>query len=116
MTEIDTSAFMAGKLIGAFVLGIFSDSFGRRKTFFLSVSLLVLSGSIAYLSPLYSIYLIARLMSGVANSGTTLAGYILALELVDPKNRPTPGILWHVVNAVGNCFLLLFAYFIRIVF
>ena len=45
--------------------------------------------------------------------GTTLAGYILALELVDPENRPIPGILWHIVNATGNFVLLFFAYFIR---
>ena len=69
MTEIDTSIFMAGKLIGAFLLGIASDIFGRRKIFFLSVLLLVLSGLIAYIAPLYSIYLIARLLAGIANSG-----------------------------------------------
>ena len=69
MTEIDTSIFMAGKLIGAFLLGIASDIFGRRKIFFLSVLLLVLSGLVAYIAPLYSIYLIARLLAGIANSG-----------------------------------------------
>ena len=37
----------------------------------------------------------------------------MALELVDPENRPVPGILWHIVNATGNFVLLFFAYFIR---
>ena len=107
---------MAGKLVGAFALGIASDLFGRRKTFFFSVALLVTSGLIACLSPWFTLYLVARLLAGIANSGTTLAGYILALELVDAANRPIPGIMWHVVNAIGNCCLLLFAYFIRYCF
>ena len=113
LTELDTSAFMAGKLVGAFMLGVVSDIVGRRKVFFFSIMLLLLSGCAAYLAPFYSIYLLARLLAGVANSGTTLAGYIIALELVDPKHRPIPGIVWHVVNAVGNLVLLAFAYYIR---
>jgi len=113
LTELDTSSFMAGKLIGAFVLGLISDVIGRRKVFFSSILLLIVSGVLAYFAPWYSLYLIARLMAGIANSGTTLAGYILALELVDPEHRPIPGIIWHVVNAIGNFFLLAFAYYIR---
>ena len=113
MTELDTSAFMAGKLIGAFVLGVVSDVIGRRKVFFISIILLLISGTMAYAAPWFSFYLIARLLAGIANSGTTLAGYILALELVDPKHRPIPGIIWHFVNALGNFVLLAFAYYIR---
>ena len=73
---------MAGKLIGAFLLGLASDMFGRRKIFFLSVLLLVLSGLIAYIAPLYSIYLIARLLAGIANSGKRQISF-------DGTKRPT---------------------------
>ena len=113
LTELDTSAFMAGKLVGALVLGVVSDLVGRRKVFFISILLLLLSGCMAYVAPWFWVYLLARLLAGVANSGTTLAGYILALELVDPAHRPIPGLIWHFVNAIGNIVLLGFAYYIR---
>ena len=113
LTELDTSAFMAGKLIGALALGIVSDLIRRRKVFFISILLLLISGCMAYASPWFWFYLIARLLAGVANSGTTLAGYILALELVDPEHRPIPGLIWHFVNALGNFVLLGIAFYIR---
>ena len=83
LTEIDTSIFMAGKLIGAFLLGIASDIFGRRKIFFLSVLLLVLSGLVAYIAPFYSLYLIARLLAGIANSGISskLIGFTYQVKI-----------------------------------
>ena len=67
---------MAGKLIGAFLLGILSDLYGRRKIFFFSVLLLVASGLISYIAPWYTLYLIGRLLAGVANSGM----FIISVE------------------------------------
>ena len=47
------------------------------------------------------------------NLGTTLTGYILAIEMVDESNRVIPGTIWYFVNAVGNLGLLLIVYFVR---
>ena len=144
LTELDTSLFMGGKMVGALFLGFISDKYGRRLVFFLSSALLVLSGPIAYLSPWYALYLVSRFISGFANSGkwrdqdrtiqrrpswavpwltvergstlnlgTTLTGYILAIEMVDESNRVIPGTIWYFVNAVGNLGLLLIVYFVR---
>ena len=69
LTELDTSIFMGGKMVGALILGFISDKYGRRPVFFLSSALIVLSGPIAYLSPWYALYLVSRFISGFANSG-----------------------------------------------
>ncbi|CAF1507703.1 unnamed protein product [Adineta ricciae] len=63
--------------------------------------------------PSYLIYTISRFILACSTRGIAVTGFVLATELVGPKNKFLTAIIVQYFFAFGQLFLVTFAYFIR---
>ena len=107
------SAFMAGVMIGAFVLGKFADLYGRKACLsYTTVGVLVFN-TISALVPSYSLYLLAKFSVGFFQAGFILASFVLSNELVGPSKRGLVGMVFQASFAVFIVLLSLLAYLVQ---
>ncbi|KAK9503273.1 hypothetical protein O3M35_011879 [Rhynocoris fuscipes] len=104
-------AVALGKFSGAFVFGIFADKFGRKKCFTLSCFLYIISGPIAGFAQDYYLFLIMRLILGVAGSGVYENGYTILTEMTVKRWRTQLGCLYNISYSIGLIILPILAYF-----
>ncbi|CAF4076424.1 unnamed protein product, partial [Rotaria sordida] len=116
------NVFFIGYMIGSIVFGIMADKYGRRRI--LSVCLLLTSCSgfiCAFLPqkskfgfwPSYVGYTLGRFILACTTRGIAIIGFVLATELVGPKNKFLVAIIIQYCFALGQLILVAFAYFIR---
>ncbi|CAF4243737.1 unnamed protein product, partial [Adineta steineri] len=63
--------------------------------------------------PSYLVYTISRFILACSTRGIAVTGFVLATELVGPKNKFLTAIIVQYFFAFGQLFLVTFAYFIR---
>lgn len=105
--------FMTGVLLGSIIFGDFSDRFGRRPIFFISLVIQVFAGVLAGISPDFYSFTFFRMVVGATTSGVFLVAYVIALEMVGPKKRMFAGVVCQMFFTAGYLLTALFAYFIR---
>ncbi|CAH1391237.1 unnamed protein product [Nezara viridula] len=104
-TAQGTVAF--GKLFGAVVFGMISDRYGRKRIFIFSCTLLTVVGPSAAFVHSYAMFIILRLLIGVANSGIFETGYTLVMEVHKNKLYFWDTLfLFTSMTAIPNQFLL----------
>ena len=84
MKGIFNALYMVGMLLGAFILGIISDQWGRRSAFFISI---LLVGTAGVISPFISstiFFAILRVVVGMGGMGCYLIPYIMVAESTLP--------------------------------
>jgi OCT family organic cation transporter-like MFS transporter 4/5 len=82
---IFNSLYMVGMLIGAFILGIIADRWGRRSAFFIST---LLVGSAGIISPFISstiFFGLLRIVEGMGGMGCFFIPYVMIAESTLPK-------------------------------
>lgn len=94
-----------GSLIGATVLGIISDRFGRRKCLILSVIILLPCGVGLPWVHHFATLAVLQFLIGAATTGMFASSFVMGLELVEPKARKVPGLVTQMFFGVGE-FLL----------
>uniref|UniRef100_A0A023F789 Putative synaptic vesicle transporter svop n=2 Tax=Triatoma infestans TaxID=30076 RepID=A0A023F789_TRIIF len=104
-------AVALGKFLGAFVFGMFADRFGRKKCFVSSCILYIFSGPIAGFAPTYYLFLIMRLLIGIAGSGVYESGYTIITELTVKGHRTRLGCLYNISYSIGLMILPILAYY-----
>ncbi|CAH0548140.1 unnamed protein product [Brassicogethes aeneus] len=109
---IGHSLFMFGVMVGSIVFGELSDRYGRKLIFFISLVIQVVSGVIAAFSPEFWSFTVARFLIGATTSGVFLVAYVIALEMVGPKNRTLAGTIIHMFFSLGYMLLAVIAYYI----
>ena len=75
---------MVGMLVGAFILGIIADHWGRRSAFFLAVLLVSTSGVIAPFASSTFFFGILRIIEGMGGMGCFLIPYVMIAESTLP--------------------------------
>ncbi|XP_037072198.1 solute carrier family 22 member 15-like isoform X1 [Pollicipes pollicipes] len=95
------SAFMAGLMVAAPLMGPLADKVGRLRT--IAACLLVLlacfGGSMA--APTFDVFLVLRFVSGSVTIGMILSTFVLASEVVGASQRAFCGNLMSVMFALG---------------
>ncbi|CAL8086657.1 unnamed protein product [Orchesella dallaii] len=105
--------FKSGILVGAIVFGSLSDRLGRRPVFFYALCQQVTFGIIAAVAPNYTIFVIARFLIGMANSGVFLVAFVIAMELVGKDKRMVAGMGMQYFFTIGYVVIGVLAYFLR---
>ncbi|XP_058450277.1 organic cation transporter protein [Malaya genurostris] len=107
------SLFMVGVMLGSIIFGYLSDKYGRKPIFFASLVTQVIFGVLAGLAPEFFTYTIARILVGATTSGVFLVAYVIAMEMVGPKDRLYAGVVCMMFFSVGYMLTAAFAYYIH---
>uniref|UniRef100_H2Y4B4 Major facilitator superfamily (MFS) profile domain-containing protein n=1 Tax=Ciona savignyi TaxID=51511 RepID=H2Y4B4_CIOSA len=86
-TNVSQLLLMFGVLIGALVVGVGSDRFGRRILFIISLILLMVTSIASSLVKDYWLFSMVRVLVGLASIGLCVSGYVYAMEVMVSKYR-----------------------------
>jgi len=107
------SAFMAGVMLGAFVLGKLADSIGRKSSMTITVVGIVFFNTLSALTSSFPMYVVTKFCVGFFCAGNILAMFVLGNELVGPSKRGIFGVTLQAAFAVGIVVLSLIAYHVQ---
>ena len=77
---IFNALYMVGMLIGAFVLGLISDIFGRRVAFALAVFFVGFAGVVSPFISSTTVFGLLRVIEGIGGMGVFLVPYVMVAE------------------------------------
>ncbi|KAL1517616.1 hypothetical protein ABEB36_001355 [Hypothenemus hampei] len=112
LIAIGNSLFMFGVMAGSIGFGEMSDRWGRKKTFFLSLVIQVVFGTIAAVAPEFWSFSIARAIVGATTSGVFLVAYVIGLEMVGSSKRMIAGTICQIFFSIGYMLTAVFAIYI----
>ena len=102
-----------GWAIGAIVLGLVADKYGRKSVLFPSVLVvLVVTFAMAF-AKAFLVVAVCRVIIGFFEAGCFLSMFVLATELVGPQKRALAGTLVWFYFTAALMILGLKAYFVR---
>jgi SHS family lactate transporter-like MFS transporter len=78
---------LAMRFVGAFIFGQIGDRWGRKPALMLDIVCYSVIGALAAFSPNLTIFLLLRMLFGVAMGGEWGLGSSLAMESIPPKSR-----------------------------
>lgn len=107
------SAFMAGVMVGAFVLGRLADMVGRRATITTTVIGIGLFNTLSGLTASFTIYVAAKFLVGFFCAGNILAMFVLGNELVGASKRGIVGVTMQAAFAAGIVLFALVGWWIQ---
>ncbi|KAL3156934.1 hypothetical protein ABBQ38_001196 [Trebouxia sp. C0009 RCD-2024] len=106
------AAYFGGCIIGISLFVGLSEHLGRKKVLGCAATLAGLSGLAGAGAPTYWWYMAARVCSGVAAAGMTLAGRALATEPIGPSWRGVAGVTTCFFTILGGLFTVLLAFLV----
>jgi len=111
--SLANSMLFFGWAVGAIVLGIISDKFGRQKVLFPSLLAVVITAFAMAFAKVYWIVAVCRFIIGFFEAGCFITMFVLATELVGPEKRALAGTLVWIYFTVALLVLAMKAFFIR---
>ncbi|XP_013147373.1 PREDICTED: organic cation transporter protein-like [Papilio polytes] len=102
-----------GILLGSILFGFLSDRYGRKNTFLVSITALIVFGFAIPFAPDYTTFTVLRFFLGIATSGTMVVSFVLIMETAGPNFREILGCLFQIPFIIGHMTVPLFAYFFR---
>ncbi|XP_046556465.1 solute carrier family 22 member 7-like [Haliotis rubra] len=107
------TVLIIGQGIGAFVLPIFSDRFGRRPVhLFAHLCFLGLGLGVAF-APTYTVFLVLRVFLGFVQQGIVLTKTTISIEIFPSRHRKLSGLLNAFLWTVATTVIALIAYLMQ---
>ena len=113
LKSIYNAVYMGGMLAGSFLLGIFSDRFGRMSAMVLSVILMSVTGTLSGLAGVAPLYGVLRFGTGMGAMGCIMTAYIMGLENTTPSHIVKTNAMIQLGFMFGQQLYTLEAYFLR---
>ncbi|XP_064084806.1 organic cation transporter protein-like isoform X2 [Macrobrachium nipponense] len=107
------SMYMFGTFVGAPLNGILSDRYGRKTMLSIGTTLFALIAIGSSWIPDFSAILVSRFLLGLLHPVVIQTGYILAMEVCEPRHRSVVGIILALPWAIATMLWGGVAYFIR---
>lgn len=107
------SAFMAGVMIGAFILGKLADRIGRKHTITFTVIGIFIFNTLSGLTDSFNIYVGAKFATGFFCAGNILSMFVLGNELVGGTKRALVGTTMQASFALGIVLFALVGFMIQ---
>ncbi|KAJ8315874.1 hypothetical protein KUTeg_008024 [Tegillarca granosa] len=98
---------------GSIGLGLLSDTIGRKKVFFLSIMLMLVSTMALPWSPNFATFCVLRFFTGMSGIGLFMTGFVIGMELVGPSKRVITGVVIEYFWAVGVIILAGIGYWLK---
>ncbi|XP_075984568.1 organic cation transporter protein-like [Anticarsia gemmatalis] len=102
-----------GVLVGSITFGFLSDRYGRKITFLVAITTVIIFGLIIPFSPNYIIFTLLRTLLGMATAGTMVVSFVIVMESVGPRYREVTGCLFQIPFTIGHMTVSIFAYYFR---
>ncbi|XP_050302728.1 carcinine transporter isoform X2 [Anthonomus grandis grandis] len=102
-----------GGPFGVYLFGYLNDRIGRKKTFFICLTTLIVGGVLTALSPDFWWWAAARLIVGLTIPAIYQIPFIISLELVGPNYRSFITVLTCLFYTVGLIMLSGITYLVR---
>ncbi|XP_054750637.2 organic cation transporter protein-like [Lytechinus pictus] len=112
-SSLSQSIFFAGTAAGSLIFGMFSDRFGRHRTLFICMWVIIFSGTALAFSVNIWMFMVLRMITGAFTIGMVQSAFILANEIIGPSKRAIAGNVIWIHFAVGYMTLSLLAFYIR---
>ncbi|CAO1434485.1 unnamed protein product [Diamesa serratosioi] len=106
------SFLMAGVFFGSLIAGHFSDMYGRKPVFIVSLLLQLIFGILTSISPGFITYTICRMIVGATTTGVFLVAYCLSLEMVSVQNRIYAGVVFMMFFSFGYMLISVIVFFV----
>ncbi|XP_014667567.1 PREDICTED: solute carrier family 22 member 13-like [Priapulus caudatus] len=87
LVQLSSTTFFAGKLVGALVIGVLADIFGRKWTLIVANLLFMASAIVQCFANSYIMFAVMRFFVATFATGGYLAGFTLICESVGPQAR-----------------------------
>lgn len=113
LTELSTTLFFLGFMVGSAAYGVLSDRVGRLAAIVITGTHLSLAGIGSSFAPNYWSYALLRFITGIGNGGLLATGFTYMAEVVEVKNRVFYCLLVHNGFSYGTCVTALIGYLIR---
>lgn len=113
LIEFTSTAFFAGWLVGAGVIGALADSRGRKTGLLVSIVGSVVCMMAAALAPNVELYIVARFLDGLFVGGISLSGFVHATEFLSPAHGALASTLLNSTFAVFAALLVVVVYYIE---
>ena len=111
--NLSQSAYFIGTLIGSWVFGNLSDTYGRKKIYFVTLAGGFFCSFGCSVAPGFYTFSFLRLLFGAFVAAFIVTGYTLLLEVTSTSKRSIVGVAVHYFSPVGYALLPLLAYYIR---
>lgn len=113
LTELSTTLFFLGFMVGSAAYGVLSDRVGRLAAVIITATHLSFAGIGASFAPNYWSYALLRFITGIGNGGLLATGFTYMAEVVDIKHRVLYCLLVHNGFSYGTCVTALIGYLLR---
>lgn len=93
IAEFVSVSFTLGQVIGGLVVSVMADKFGRKLVFVLSAILVFTLEILCVCSPNIFMMIGIRFLNGVLQDGVHTTGFVMTMELLQPKLRNIYGLV-----------------------
>ncbi|XP_034836078.1 solute carrier family 22 member 6-A-like [Maniola hyperantus] len=113
MASFAQMVLQLGVLIGSVMFGFLSDRYGRKNTFLVSITAVIVTGFAVSFPTDYITFTVLRFFLGVATAGTMVISFVMVMETVGTKYRELCGCLFQIPFMIGHITTPIFAYYYR---